>query len=108
MSVTLTDRAFEEVKRLMDKENKSNAYLRLGVTGGGCSGYSYALDFDQQIKENDVKIELKSLNILIAQDSFDYVKDCELDFKSSLMGGGFIFNNPNAKKTCGCGSSFNV
>ena len=102
--IKITEKALSEIKRLMSSE-KSSA-LRIAVLGGGCSGLSYKLSFDDE-KPND-KIFDVGVKILIDPKSSLFLKDVELDFSDGLNGQGFIFNNPNAKKTCGCGTSFSV
>ncbi|MBI2174749.1 MAG: iron-sulfur cluster assembly accessory protein [Candidatus Omnitrophica bacterium] len=107
--VTLTPQAAEEVKRLMTKENKPNLGLRVGVKGGGCSGFSYMLSLDEATPQQyDTVFEQDGIKVLIDAKSHLYLDGTTIDFKTSLMGGGFEFQNPLAKKSCGCGSSFGV
>ena len=107
--ITLTPSALEEVKRLMEKEQKPNAGLRIGVKGGGCSGFSYVLAIDEATpKQYDSIFEQEGIKILVDAKSHLYLDGMTIDYKSSLMGGGFEFNNPLAKKSCGCGSSFST
>ncbi|MFA6440665.1 MAG: iron-sulfur cluster assembly accessory protein, partial [Bacteriovoracaceae bacterium] len=82
--------------------------LRLGVKGGGCSGLSYILAFDDVVKEKDIILEKQGVKILVDQKSMFYLSGTTLDFSDGLNGRGFVFNNPQAAKTCGCGSSFGV
>lgn len=86
----------------------SSYFLRVSVAGGGCSGLSYKLDFDNQEKANDHFFEDKGVRIALDMKSFLYLSGTELDFSDGLNGKGFIFNNPNATRTCGCGESFAV
>ncbi|MBI4354373.1 MAG: iron-sulfur cluster assembly accessory protein [Candidatus Omnitrophica bacterium] len=107
--ITLTPTAAEEVRRLMSKEQKPNLALRLGVKGGGCSGFSYQMLVDEATpKQYDSVFEQDGLKILVDAKSHLYLDGTTIDFKSGLVGGGFEFNNPLAKKSCGCGSSFSV
>ena len=107
--ITLTPSATQEVKRLIEKEQKPNVALRLGVKGGGCSGFSYQMLLDEATpKQYDTVFEQDGVKVLVDAKSHLYVDGSTLDFKSSLMGGGFECSNPLAKKSCGCGSSFSV
>ena len=105
--ITVTPAAIEEVKRLMAKEQKPNLALRVGVKGGGCSGMTYVLGIEEATpKPSDQVFEQDGLKMLIDAKSHLYLDGMTIDFKSGLMGGGFEFQNPNAKKSCGCGTSF--
>jgi iron-sulfur cluster assembly protein len=107
--VTVTPRAADEIRKIK-LENKIpdvNA-LRLGVKGGGCSGMTYVLAFDEAPKERDTVYQLEGLTIYIDPKSQFYLSGTVLDFSDGLNGRGFVFNNPNAAKTCGCGHSFGV
>lgn len=107
--ITFTPSALQEVKRLMEKEQKPNLALRVGVKGGGCSGFSYQMALDEATtKPYDTVFEQDGIKVLVDAKSHLYLDGTTIDFKSSLMGGGFEFQNPLAKKTCGCGTSFNV
>ncbi len=107
--VTLTASAAEEVKRLMEKEGKPGLGLRLGVKGGGCSGMSYIMSIDALIpKEGDSVFEQEGVKVLVDAKSHLYLDGTTVDFKSAIMGGGFEFRNPNAKHSCGCGTSFSA
>lgn len=106
--VNLTDKAVEQVKSIFEKENKGEDFgLRLGVVGGGCSGLSYKIDFDTK-KEKDNVLEFDGVKVYIDLKSSIYLKGVTLDFKDGLNGKGFVFINPNAANTCGCGESFSV
>lgn len=108
MPVVLTQNAINEIKFLLEKGDYSAAHgLRLGVKGGGCSGFSYILDFDVQ-KENDAIFNLDNIEIFIDKSQLIYLQNCEVDFKNGLENRGFIYNNPNATSTCGCGTSFSA
>lgn len=106
--VTLTEDAKNEVIRMFgEHEDLSDSVLRMGVRGGGCSGLSYTLGFDKDVSELDNVFEIdEGVKVVVDMKSFLYLKGTELDFTTDLIGGGFKFNNPNARKSCGCGSSF--
>ncbi len=105
--ITLTSTAAEEVKRLIQQEQKPNLGLRIGIKGGGCSGMSYVLAIDEATpKQYDQIFEQEGVKVLIDAKSHLYLDGLTIDYKSGLVGGGFEFNNPNAKKSCGCGTSF--
>jgi len=105
--ITLTSTAAGEVKRLIEKEQKPNLGLRLGVKGGGCSGMSYVLAIDEVTpKQYDQIFDQEGIKVIIDAKSHLYLDGMTIDYKSGLVGGGFEFNNPNAKKSCGCGTSF--
>jgi iron-sulfur cluster assembly protein len=108
--ITVTDKAVSEIKRIQanDPTAKDTA-LRVMVVGGGCSGMSYKLGFDNQpAAANDKVYEKDGIKIIIDPKSFLYLSGTELDFTDGLNGTGFVFKNPNAKRTCGCGSSFSA
>jgi iron-sulfur cluster assembly protein len=107
--ITVTEKAINAIKRIMKENNVPENYgLRVGVKGGGCSGLSYTLGFDEAKKEGDTIITAESINLFIDGKSLFYLSGTELDFSDGLNGKGFVFNNPNATKTCGCGESFGV
>jgi len=107
--LALTPRAVEMVKQVRAKEGFSEAHaLRVSVVGGGCSGFSYQLDFDEHVREEDRVLEYDGVRVLVDPTSAEYLAGTEIDFVSSLHGGGFRFSNPKATHTCGCGSSFAV
>jgi len=107
--IALTPRAIAEVKKLLQQEeNRSAQGLRVGVKGGGCSGLTYVLDFVEQNRPDDKVFEFDGIKIFMDPKSAIYLKGTELDFSDGLMGKGFEFKNPNAQRTCGCGSSFGV
>jgi iron-sulfur cluster assembly protein len=106
--VTITDKALEQIQSIYEKEGHSyDRGLRLGVIGGGCSGLSYKIDFDE-VKEKDHVIKHGQIRILIDLKSAIYLRGVVLDFEDGLKGKGFVFKNPNATNTCGCGESFSV
>lgn len=106
--ITVTEVAAKEVKRLLDENELKDAVLRMGVQGGGCSGLSYTLGFDEQVSENDQVFDIDGVKIVVDMKSYLYLDGTELDYTTDLLGGGFRFNNPNASRSCGCGSSFTV
>jgi iron-sulfur cluster assembly protein len=106
--IKLTDKAVEQVKELIKNEDKGDGFgVRLGVIGGGCSGLSYKIDFDIQ-KDKDNILDFDGVKVFIDLKSSIYLKGITLDYKDGLNGKGFVFVNPNATNTCGCGESFSV
>ncbi len=107
--ISVTDRAAQEVARIIDEQKLSDAtVLRVGVKGGGCSGFSYTLGFDDLTSEVDQIFEINGVRVAVDPKSFLYLNGTQIDFEESLMGRGFKFGNPNAAKSCGCGESFSV
>ena len=107
--ITITEKARNEILRIMQSNNVSENYgLRVGVKGGGCSGLTYTLNFDENYKDGDTIIESENVKLFIDGKSLFYLMGTQLDFSDGLNGKGFLFNNPNAAKTCGCGESFGV
>ena len=107
--ISLTERAVKEIRRIiLDQNLPESTVLRVGVKGGGCSGFSYTLGFDDQLHETDQVTESSGVRVACDPESFLYLNNTELDFEESLMGRGFKFGNPNAAKSCGCGESFSV
>ncbi|MCX7877226.1 MAG: iron-sulfur cluster assembly accessory protein [Ignavibacteria bacterium] len=107
--ISLTPKAVNEVKKIKSENNISDEFaLRVGVKGGGCSGFTYTLGFDSDIKDTDRKFEFDGVLVVVDWKSILYLKGTTIDFSDGLMGKGFVFNNPMAKRTCGCGSSFGV
>lgn len=107
--ITVTEKAKTKAIELMLKDNRpEDSFIRVGVEGGGCSGLTYKLEFDNQIKEDDKIFEDKGMKIVCDRKSFLYLVGTELDFSDGLNGKGFQFINPNASRTCGCGESFAV
>lgn len=110
-SIYISDQAKAKVKQLMDNAgiaNDPSYFLRVGVVGGGCSGLSYKLDFDNESKPMDQVFEDNGVKIVTDLKSFLYLVNTKLDFSDGLNGKGFYFSNPNASRTCGCGESFAV
>ncbi len=110
MSVQLTEIAAQEIKRVMDEQKMSaNVALRIAVAGGGCSGFEYKLGFDENVDdESDVVGEIHGIRVAVDKKSSLYLDGTEIDYHSGIEKRGFVFNNPNATKTCGCGTSFQV
>ena len=107
--ITITDKAKTRIDALMQDSKMDEGYfLRVSVKGGGCSGLSYNLDFDNEEKTGDQFFEDKGIRIALDMKSFLYLAGTELDFTDGLSGKGFTFNNPNASRSCGCGESFSV
>ena len=107
--ITVTERAKDKALILMQEEHKpADSFIRVGVEGGGCSGLTYKLEFDNQMRPDDKIFEDKGMKIVCDKKSFLYLIGTELDFSDGLNGKGFQFNNPNASRTCGCGESFSV
>lgn len=105
--ITLSPGAVSEVKRLLEKENKPEYGLRIGVRAGGCSGMSYVLGFDAPQADDAVQ-EVEGVKVLIDPKSSMYLDGTHLDYMDGLQGKGFTFSNPNATRSCGCGESFSV
>lgn len=106
--IKVSETAKEQAIKLMAQEKKDNAFIRVGVKGGGCSGLMYELTFDNQMKEDDKEFEDNGIKIVVDKKSFLYLIGTELDFSGGLNGKGFVFKNPNADRTCGCGESFSI
>ncbi len=106
--VTLSESAITEIKRLMNVQGLTEGGLRLGVKGGGCSGLSYTVNFDDKIGQYDSVTEIDGIKVIVDAKSAIYLQGTQLDFQKDLMGGTFKFVNPNAEKTCGCGESFSA
>ncbi|HXF76188.1 MAG TPA: iron-sulfur cluster assembly accessory protein [Methylomirabilota bacterium] len=106
--LVLTEKAIEQVKRLLAREQREGYGLRVSVTDGGCSGFSYRLDFEKEPRPGDKVLEQGGLKVYIDSASVPYLAGTVIDFASTLYGGGFKFANPNATGTCGCGTSFSA
>ncbi len=104
--IELTPPAIEAVKKAIEAEGEAGDALRVSVVGGGCSGYQYNLDFDKESRMGDIVLEYGAVKVFVDPVSAGYLKGTVIDYVSGLNGTGFKFNNPNAKRTCGCGSSF--
>ena len=106
--IGITERAASRIQEIIAEKKDSALMLRVGVKGGGCSGFSYALDFTSERKPNDKVFSAHGVTILCDPKSYLYLVNTELDFSDGLLDGGFKFHNPNAKKSCSCGESFSV
>lgn len=106
--IELTPKAIEMAKKALEKEGLAGWALRVGVVGGGCSGLSYSMNFEEAAKADDVIFEVDGLRVVVDEMSVQYLKGMTVDYVTGLHGAGFKFLNPNASRTCGCGSSFAV
>jgi iron-sulfur cluster assembly protein len=110
MAIQLTDTAAREIKTICEQQelDMTRVFLKVGVKGGGCSGFSYVLDLTENKADNDEEFEQEGIHIICDPKSKLYLDGTEIDFKDEIMGRGFVFRNPNANSTCGCGSSFSA
>ena len=108
MAIELTPVAAREIQQIIEQQNLDGEKIRLrvGVKGGGCSGFSYVLDLTEQSRDTDEAFEQHGIKVVCDPKSYLYLNGTTIDFKDEVMGRGFVFNNPNATTTCGCGSSF--
>ncbi|MGH9496701.1 MAG: HesB/IscA family protein [Candidatus Sulfotelmatobacter sp.] len=106
--ISLTANAVSKVKEIMAQQTPVPAGLRVGVVGGGCSGFSYSMQFENGAGMMDKTFDMEGLKVYVDATSVMYLNGCVVDYVESLEGAGFKFENPNVKSTCGCGSSFNV
>ncbi len=104
--VTLTPKAIEMVKDAMTRENMTGYGIRVGVVGGGCSGFQYSMDFENAERDGDLVVEQDGIKLYVDPMSSMYLQGVTVDYVVGLQGAGFKFNNPNARNTCGCGQSF--
>lgn len=105
-AIIITPVAVDEIKRLKAMEQNPSIFLRLGVSSGGCSGMSYAMAFEDNPRETDEVFDFDGLSVRVDSRELPYLRGCTLDYKGGMLGGGFQFSNPNAKRSCGCGTSF--
>ena len=103
---TVTTKAVEEIRKLLSEENIPNAFLRVRVVPGGCSGFSYEMGFDDETEDSDKLFEQEGVKVAIDELSLPYLQGAVLDYQDGLNGTGFSINNPNATGSCGCGQSF--
>ena len=110
MGISLSESAAREIQNIIKQQelDADNVCLRVGVKGGGCSGFSYLLDLTETARDNDENFEQHGLTIVCDPKSYLYLNGTAIDFKDEMMGRGFVFNNPNATSSCGCGSSFSA
>ena len=106
--ITLSPNAIAKVKEIMAQQNPVPTGLRVGVVGGGCSGFSYSMQFENSAGMMDKTFDFDGLKVYVDATSVMYLNGCRVDYVETLEGAGFKFENPNVKSTCGCGSSFNV
>jgi len=109
MSITLTSRAIEEIKKVREEQKlPEETPLRIGVKGGECSGFSYFMGFEPNVREDDKFFQMDGVKVVVDPKSYIYLNGVELDFNEDVLNRGFVFKNPNAKSSCGCGHSFSV
>ena len=106
--IKISDSARDRLLQIMKNEESEKKYVRVGVESGGCSGLSYKLDFDLEVLADDELINDNKIQLLVNKKSFLYLVGTTLEFSDGLNGKGFVFNNPNASRTCGCGESFSL
>nr|WP_299206645.1 iron-sulfur cluster assembly accessory protein [uncultured Brumimicrobium sp.] len=106
--IKVTESAKKQALRLMEESGDTNSFIRVGVLGGGCSGLKYELSFDNQELDDDKSFEDNGVKIVVNKKSFLYLVGTILDYSGGLNGKGFVFKNPNADRTCGCGESFSI
>ena len=107
-TITVTENAVKRLKCVMTTDGKEDHFLRMSVEGGGCSGMTYKMDFENEKGEFDKEFESNGLTIICDLKSWLYLKDIEVDYSDDLLNGGFKIKNPNAERTCGCGTSFSA
>jgi iron-sulfur cluster assembly protein len=106
--VTLSERAAEEINSLLERQGQSEAALRVFVQGGGCSGLNYGMAIDNDVEEDDFVFNCHGVKVVVDPLSYNYIKGASVDYVEDMMGGGFKIDNPNAVRSCGCGSSFST
>ena len=106
--IIVTKKAVKRLKAVMQADGKEGYFLRMSVEGGGCSGMTYNMDFEKSKKEYDKMFKSNGLTVLCDLKSWLYLKDVEIDYSDDLLNGGFKIKNPNAERTCGCGTSFSA
>ena len=106
--ILISDSARDRLLHIMQNENSTKEFVRVGVESGGCSGLSYNLEFDSSKNEDDELIKDNNIQLLVNKKSYLYLVGTTLEFSDGLNGKGFVFNNPNASRTCGCGESFSL
>ena len=104
--IILTEAAISHIKEMMKHNEEEGAFLRVSVKGGGCSGLSYGMGFAHEVNEDDLQFEQHGIPVLVDKESAAILQGTKIDYKESMMGGGFTIDNPNAIASCGCGSSF--
>jgi iron-sulfur cluster assembly protein len=106
MALALTETATKHVKKMLEEQKLQNVFLRMGVKGGGCSGLSYSLEFDSELGPHDKKFDVDGVAVVCDAKSYLYLNGTTLDYVTEGLQGGFTFINPQAKSSCGCGTSF--
>jgi iron-sulfur cluster assembly accessory protein len=106
--ITMTPVAVKEVKALIEKDGRDDAMLRVGVEGGGCSGLNYTMNLDTVVDDLDQQFEFEGISVVCHAKSYLYLNGMNIDYTQDMLGGGFKFENPNASRSCGCGTSFSV
>lgn len=106
--IEVTEKAAEKIKDVLAEENNPNLFLRMFVQGGGCSGFQYGFTLDEEVNEDDFKIEKDGVSLLVDSMSYQYLAGATVDYIEDIVGSQFTIKNPNAQSTCGCGSSFSV
>jgi len=107
-TILFTDRAATKVRELREEEGNPELKLRVYITGGGCSGFSYGFTFDEKVNDDDTVVDNSDVTLLVDAMSIQYLAGSEVDYDQGLMGSRFVVQNPNASSTCGCGSSFSI
>jgi iron-sulfur cluster assembly accessory protein len=107
-AISFTDRAAAKVRELREEEGNPALKLRVYITGGGCSGFSYGFTFDERVNDDDTIVDNDDVTLLVDAMSIQYLSGSEVDYEQGLMGSRFVVQNPNATSTCGCGSSFSI
>jgi len=106
--IKVSDSAKKQAIKLMAEDKKDGSFIRVGVKGGGCSGLMYELNFDNELSDDDKELEDNGVKVVVDKKSVLYLVGTELDYEGGLNGKGFVFKNPNANRTCGCGESFAI
>lgn len=106
--IKITEKAARQIQNIRSEESDAKPYLRVKAVPGGCSGMSYKLDFDNAVNDDDKTFAEHDVTVVVDKKSYLYLVGMTLDFEGGLNGQGFVFNNPNASRTCGCGASFGV
>jgi iron-sulfur cluster insertion protein len=106
--ITITETAVAKIKEISEAEGLGHTTIRIKVKGGGCAGFSYDMEYEEQINELDEIVEQDGVKVVVDPVSFQYLANVAIDYVDSLMGGGFKFDNPDVKGSCGCGSSFDI
>jgi iron-sulfur cluster assembly protein len=106
--LTMTDLAKTQLKSVLERQNKPNGALRVYVSPGGCSGFSYGMSLEEEIDPDDRVVEFDDVKLIVDEFSAQYLEGAQIDYEDSLMGGGFQVRNPNAVKNCACGQSFDA